>query len=573
MEEQRRAERLVINLRWIVLAAGVLMLERAVSLHVLLGGAALIVAYNLGALATVSNSEAYRRRGLTMAAVTRAGDMIAASLAVCTVQSWSSGSHLLFLFPIIATGYVFGRKDAALGVVSAAAALNVAVSILDRGWDQVTVRTLGALLGQTVVFALGGLVGLTLRSYRAREEVQEDHEVKLDSLVRLQDLSAAIRPSEVLRHVAEVALHGTGAQRAAVLLKTTDGHALYVKAAASADGVGGEVAADDPVALQVTRTGQALVVSPTSTPLGQPGPDGDAAVEPSACVPLVHHSTTTSKHVGEVLGVLLVRGKLNSATFGDSDLSLLRSLASGAALVYVNTTLYDRLYEAFLGTMRSLARSLEARDPYTQGHSFRVAAIATRLAREMALDTRSIDLLRDAALLHDIGKIGIPDGILRKPTDLTPDEWASIKSHPAISEEICQPLDLPRDVLFLIRHHQERLDGSGYPDGLQSHQQPLALRILCVADAFDAMSSDRPYRGALTPETRLRELNRLAGVEFDQQVVETLKHLIGRGALDDLYRETSPGDITPPEDASLPESTLWAEAEDEKHPPVSTAAE
>lgn len=238
--------------------------------------------------------------------------------------------------------------------------------------------------------------------------------------------------------------------------------------------------------------------------------------------------------------MLLVRGRANGMSFRESDLSLLRSLAANATLIYVNTSLYDRLYEAFLGTMRSLARILETRDPYTQGHSSRVADIATMLGREMGLDDRAVTYLRDAALLHDIGNIGIPDNILHKPGSLTQEEWLSIRRHPLLSEDICRSLEVPADVLFLIRHHQERLDGSGYPDGLHSHQQPLALRVLCVADAFDAMSSDRPYREALTPQTRLRELNRLAGVEFDQQVVETLKRLIAAGPLDDLFQEQTP---------------------------------
>lgn len=546
MEEQRRAERLVINLRWIALAAGALIVGRVVSLQALLAAAAVIMGCNLTALIAASSLEAYRRRGLAMAVVTRAGDLIVAALAVRMAQPWPSRAYLLFLFPIIATGYVFGRRRATVGVVGAAVALNTIAALFHRGWEDWGVPTAAAILAQTVMLAAGGLAGLMLRSCRGREAAQEDRRAKLDSLAEMQGLAARPGgPSEALNRIAHIALRGAGAKRAALLLNTTDGHALYIKAAASADGAGVEITADDPVALRVAGTGKAMVVAPTG---GEKGAlKNEESAEPCACVPLVHHSATASRHVGDTIGVLLVRGELNppAGGFSDPDLSLLRSLASEAALIYVNTTMHDRLCEAVWRTIRSLAGSLEARDPYTHGHSSRVGMIAAALGREMALDERTVGLMRDAALLHDIGKIGIPDSILRKPASLTAEEWASIKTHPIASEGICRGLDMRQDVLFLIRHHHERLDGSGYPDGLQSHEQPLALRILCVADAFDAMSSDRPYRGALTQEARLRELNRLAGVEFDQQVVETLKRLTDQGALDDLYREMAPAGVAP----------------------------
>jgi putative nucleotidyltransferase with HDIG domain len=559
---------LVINLRWIVLAAGALMVERMVSPQALVVAAALIAGCNAAAIVTAASAEAYRRHGLTMAVVTRAGDLIAAALAVRTAQPWLSGAHLLFLFPIIATAYVFGRKDATAGMVGGAVALDTIAVLSRAGWGDVAAPTLPAILARTLVLAAGGLAGSMLRWGRALEVAREGRRAKLDNLAEMQGFVAAVRPAEALRRIAELALRGAGAKQAALFLKATDGRALYMKAAASADGRGGDpsspsgraelrgdppevrragIAADDPVALRVARTGKAMIVAGDE----EQALEREESTEPCACAPISRgHSAAAPSSVGDILGVLLVRGKLNPGGFSDDDLTLLRSLAADAALVHVNDIMYDRLREAVWRTISSLANSLEAHDPYTQGHSSRVAMLAALLAREMALEERTVSLLRHAALLHDIGKVGIPDGILRKPASLTPDEWASIKTHPVASEGICRGLDMHQDVLFLIRHHHERLDGSGYPDGLQSHEQPLALRILCVADAFDAMSSDRPYREALSQEARLRELNRLAGVEFDQQVVETLKRLIDQGALEHLYR--APADVAPRLRSGLP---------------------
>jgi putative nucleotidyltransferase with HDIG domain len=536
--ETQRAERLIISLRWLVLAAAALMVEEVASGPALLLGAGVVAMYNLAAYRVVTQPSLFHRWGNAAGIGTRIGDLAAASLVVWSVPNWPSGAYLLLLFPLLSTAYVYGRSVGTVAIMGTAVAVNLAAVLSQRGWGEGTSSTLEGTLGQTGLLAASGLVGLALRSYRTNERVQEDQGEKLSGLVELKDLPAVTDPEEALNRIAEMALRCAGAEQVGVLLKAIDDHGLRVWATASVGGTPCAIAADDPIATLVAASGRALNVVPgvvARTASERRRLQSEDIAKPSACVPLRHRSATSSKHVGEVLGVLLARGKIHGSRFTDTDLSVLRSLAAGAALVYLNTTLYDRLYEAFVGTLRSLAKGLEARDPYTQGHSERVAAIAATLARKMGLDEQAVGMLREAALLHDIGKVGIPDGVLRKPGSLTEGEWESIKHHPVMSAEICGPLDMPPEVLFIIRHHQERLDGSGYPDGLQRHQQPLPLRIVSVADAFDAMSSDRPYRQALTAESRLRELNRLAGIEYDQQVVEALKSLIEQGAFQDLY--------------------------------------
>ena len=192
---------------------------------------------------------------------------------------------------------------------------------------------------------------------------------------------------------------------------------------------------------------------------------------------------------------------------------------------------------SFVNSLQVLARTLDAKDPYTQGHSYRVSELCVMIAKKLHIAPEMIDELHNGALLHDIGKIGVPDAVLRKPDRLTDEEFEMMKKHPVIGFEICQPLGLGEGILMLIRNHHEKLDGSGYPDGLKLGELPLLLRIICVADAFDAMSSSRPYRKSMDTQVRNEQLNRFAGTQFDPIIVETLKGLLRNGELDELYKD------------------------------------
>jgi putative nucleotidyltransferase with HDIG domain len=177
---------------------------------------------------------------------------------------------------------------------------------------------------------------------------------------------------------------------------------------------------------------------------------------------------------------------------------------------------------AYVGAIRALAMALDARDPYTAGHSERVSAISVAIGRHMGLDDEQLDVLRLGALLHDIGKIGVSDHVLRKPGALTPEEFEAIKQHPTLGARIL------RSVPFLARHvpivelHHERPDGKGYPHGLTGDETPMLARIVHVADAFDAMTSARAYRPARASAEALTELWTYAGAQFDAEVVQGL---------------------------------------------------
>jgi putative nucleotidyltransferase with HDIG domain len=234
--------------------------------------------------------------------------------------------------------------------------------------------------------------------------------------------------------------------------------------------------------------------------------------------------------------VLIVWGA-QGEDFGEDAVDIMRIFAAVAAAAIVNLRLYTNLQRSFLRTLQSLANGLEARDEYTRGHSERVMQVACMISAELGVASEHVESLRMAAQLHDIGKIGVPDGILRKAGKLTAEEWETMRRHPIVSEEICRPLGLANEVLFLIKHHHERIDCKGYPSGLPPQEQPLLQRILVVADSFDAMRSRRPYRDRMPEEELVSELNRSAGRTMDPTVVDALRRLMGRGDLEPVYEE------------------------------------
>ena len=174
----------------------------------------------------------------------------------------------------------------------------------------------------------------------------------------------------------------------------------------------------------------------------------------------------------------------------------------------------------FLGAVKALAEALEAKDPYTHGHSKRVTEISVILAREMGVSTEEQDRIRLAGLVHDIGKIGVPEEILHKQGKLTDTEFDSIREHPTIGEKILNPIIKDPEILAIVRHHHERFTGGGYPAGISGDGIPLGSRLMAVADAYDAMTSSRPYRNALTPAKAENQLQSGRGSQFDPEVVD-----------------------------------------------------
>lgn len=178
-----------------------------------------------------------------------------------------------------------------------------------------------------------------------------------------------------------------------------------------------------------------------------------------------------------------------------------------------------KLHEYFYRIVQALVRGLEAKDKYTAGHSDRVAEYAYKVAQELGVPAEKAELLKEAAQLHDIGKLGIHEDILNKKTRLDEKEWGLVQQHPAIGEEILKPISLDEDFLAVVRSHHESFDGTGYPDKLKNGQINILAQITCVCDAYDAMTSDRSYRAALTKEQAIAELQKKSGTQFSPEVV------------------------------------------------------
>ena len=186
------------------------------------------------------------------------------------------------------------------------------------------------------------------------------------------------------------------------------------------------------------------------------------------------------------------------------------------------------MQKVYLDTIRALAAAIDAKDPYTKGHSERVSKNAVALAQQMKLPDREIENIEYSALLHDIGKIGIEDKILRKDDKLTFDEYMKIKQHTIMGANIIEPVDFLKHSYRAIYHHHERFNGNGYPDGIKDEEIPLPARIIAVADAFDAMGSDRPYRKRLSQEEIIAELKKESGKQFDPEVVKAFLSILER---------------------------------------------
>jgi hypothetical protein len=218
-------------------------------------------------------------------------------------------------------------------------------------------------------------------------------------------------------------------------------------------------------------------------------------------------------------GWLLAINHALDGEFGTVEASLLSSVGVILGIHSGNTELYQQQREFFAGMVRALTSAIDAKDPYTCGHSDRVARVAVRLAEEMGCNQHEIDTIYLSGLLHDVGKIGIDDNVLRKPGKLTPAEYEHIKTHAEIGHRILSDIKQLDEVLPVVLHHHEQWDGKGYPHGLAGEAIPFLARIVAVADSFDAMGSDRPYRPGIADEKLDAILREGAGAQWDAEVV------------------------------------------------------
>jgi HD-GYP domain-containing protein (c-di-GMP phosphodiesterase class II) len=276
----------------------------------------------------------------------------------------------------------------------------------------------------------------------------------------------------------------------------------------------------------VAQSGEPLIVnSPEKDPRFFKGVDQRTEFKTRniICVPV--------KVKEKTIGVLEAINKQKKERFNKEDLSLLTSLADQVAIALDNSRLYQELEEMFFQTAESLADAIEKRDPYTGGHTQRVTLYSQAIAKFLQLQPLERKWLKIASALHDIGKIGIEDHILKKPERLSPEEFDRIKRHSDMGAEIIEHIRPLRESIPGVKYHHEQVNGKGYPDGLRGGEIPLLAKIVAVADTYDAMTTERPYRKAMDKEEAVEELKRCSGTQLDKEVVEAFIQAYQRGEI------------------------------------------
>lgn len=348
------------------------------------------------------------------------------------------------------------------------------------------------------------------------EETAKEQNHRYSQLTNLYQISKAISASpdvdKLLDQILTQALSLLGAETGSIMLLNIEGEALTIRAANGLDRETIEktrVKVGEGISGTVALTGEPLIIQDGVEESRVPG---SRAANDALSVPLI---------AGEkVIGVINANNKRHGS-FDSDDLHFFTTLAGQIAAAVANATLVDNIRAAYFNTIKVLAAAIDAKDKYTHGHSERVAKYAVTIARQMGLDKADLIRIEAAAYLHDIGKIGVPDGVLNKEGPLTPEEMALVMNHPAMAAEILGHVDFPwGNVIPGVRGHHERFDGKGYPDGLAGYDIPSDARIIAVADTFDAMTSDRPYRKALDHNKAITELVTGRRGQFDQEVVD-----------------------------------------------------
>src|SRR6266540_4357336 len=298
---------------------------------------------------------------------------------------------------------------------------------------------------------------------------------------------------------------------------------------------------------QVVITGETYLVRGADDPIQRRGMTFGENGRPAASA--VH---VPLKSRGRLVGVLSSQSYRPSA-FDDEDIAVLQSLGNLVATAFENAEHLAQMRELYLASVKALAAAVDARDPYTRSHSARVAALARTIADEMRMTADQLRRVQLGALLHDIGKIGVPDAILNKPGPLTADEWVLMRTHPAVGGSILAAVEPLRDLLPIVRAHHERFDGAGYPEKLAGDSVPIEAYVIAVADAFEVIVNRRAYKQAQSVEFACAELVRCRGTQFHPDVVDAFLRVIDRdrrqgaaylrrvGAIEEADMENVPG--------------------------------
>jgi len=352
-----------------------------------------------------------------------------------------------------------------------------------------------------------------IRAIRERERL----ELMMSLSEVAQQIATSLELEEVLQRILHVALQQARADKVSIMLvdQSTSPPRLRLVAAEglSPDLLSIEVPVGEGIAGQVVITGAPLLINAQTIHQFSPSALHYQGAGSALCLPL--------KVGNRVVGVLNLTRLTSDRPFSESDIRLYLVLAAQAALAIENAQLHQKIREGYIAALASFCKFAETLMPYRQGHSIRVGIYAKRLAEVVGLDKQEAEQLRIAALMQDLGLLKVPKEVLMKPERLTDEEWQLVKQHPIWSLEMVDPpAILTETVEAAVRHHHERFDGNGYPDGLKGEQIPFPARLLAVADTFDALCSERPYRPAYSTEQALEEMRKVAGSQLDPDLTD-----------------------------------------------------
>jgi len=281
----------------------------------------------------------------------------------------------------------------------------------------------------------------------------------------------------------------------------------------------------EPIAGKVLETGRPIIVKDVSSVKAES--DRYSEYRSFISFPLMQ---VALKSNDTPLGIINVTNRFGDQPYSKEDVENLDFIAHTASVAINNQLKSIEIEKSYFNTMKALAAAVEEKDRYTRGHSERVKTYAVELAKRLGLPNETISTIEHACVLHDIGKIGIPDVIIQKDCDLTEEEYRQIKQHPAKGERIIRVIPFLESALPIVRHHHERFDGTGYPDGMRGKDIELGARIVAIADTYDAMTTERPYRGPLPKDNAVAVLKEQTGKQFDPELVDIfVRYLLEQG--------------------------------------------
>lgn len=351
-------------------------------------------------------------------------------------------------------------------------------------------------------------------SLRERSDSLTKKVLELATLYEMsRSLGLTLDLDSLLDSVLESALRIFDAELGYIVIVDKETGESRVGACRGVDPAGGDGAiVSNSMSEWVIREGRPLVFNPPAREA-----DGGSRTDPSGAIAVLCVPLQTAEGT---IGSIAVGSSDTGRRFTSDDVRLLSTIANQVTIAVGNIGLFSSVQEAYLATVRALAAAVDAKDPYTRGHSEGVAKYALMIGEQLELSADQMIALEMAAYLHDIGKIGISEDILSKPGKLTDAEMSRMRHHPLIGANILKPVAFPWPIAPVVRHHHEHYDGQGYPAGLKSDEIPLLARVLTVADAFEAMVADRPYRRGRSRQEAVLELQRCSGGQFDPRIVD-----------------------------------------------------